>query len=803
MAQCGGAWLPGQVIDGLNGTVNASAAWDPDGDGPEPRTIVVGGSFSISGHGDVKNLAWWDASADDWKPVATGSGATVYALAAGVNGELFVGGANPQFLRTWDGSSWTNVASTNGVVRGLIRTPTDEIVAVGEFTTIGGVSAKYIAKWDGALWSQVGGGLSYHAYAAHIDNSGGLVVVGDFTKAGTVNVSSVARWNGSAWSGFGPFSHAIVNCVTSTPSGDIYIGGRDLVATTGSRFICRWNGTSWVDVGIGLSDEVNALAALPNGHVIAAGAFGYSGSVQLSRIAEWDGVAWRAWGQGLSGIAKCITVEGDDAYIGGSFDHVGDMSASAIALRKDGARRSLGGGGGDYATLTEIRAITDGSVLGTGVFWNEATGEFRGIARWSGNRWIPVVPMQGTFERVQSGEIFIGGLLTLSRWNGTSLHDIVVYTDRLAPVRCMEIMPDGSLLVGGNFFAIDGVSARNIARWDGHAWHAFGAGLGGDSVSDIAVTSSGHTYVLRGTDVYKQNGASWTGITSFFDGTVSCIEVVADGTLIVGGAFAKNGSTVLNGLARWNGSSWSAVGGGLHSGASVADIECLPDGRIVVVGNFDSAGGTLAKNAAIWNHSQWSSLGGGISDFPRAVEFSGELFLIGTFGTVDGEPNDEFARYSFDGIPVISEHPLQASIVDGGTLSLSVSVADGYEPGLSWQWMRDGSTIVDGSEGASAGGGTVTGSNSANLVISGARTSDSGLYTCMASNACGERESDGAVVIISCLADFDASGFVDTDDFDAFVGAFEQGLETADADGTGFVDTDDFDTFVRAFEAGC
>ncbi|MCC6428532.1 MAG: hypothetical protein IT435_17150 [Phycisphaerales bacterium] len=54
-----------------------------------------------------------------------------------------------------------------------------------------------------------------------------------------------------------------------------------------------------------------------------------------------------------------------------------------------------------------------------------------------------------------------------------------------------------------------------------------------------------------------------------------------------------------------------------------------------------------------------------------------------------------------------------------------------------------------------------------------------------------------------CQADFDDSGFVDLDDFSAFVVAFELGDQSADFDGSGFVDTDDFDTFVYAFELGC
>ncbi len=60
-----------------------------------------------------------------------------------------------------------------------------------------------------------------------------------------------------------------------------------------------------------------------------------------------------------------------------------------------------------------------------------------------------------------------------------------------------------------------------------------------------------------------------------------------------------------------------------------------------------------------------------------------------------------------------------------------------------------------------------------------------------------------ASVIGRCTTDFDHSGFVDTDDFDAFVTAFIAGDVSTDMDCSGFVDTDDFDTFVVRFEAGC
>jgi hypothetical protein len=54
-----------------------------------------------------------------------------------------------------------------------------------------------------------------------------------------------------------------------------------------------------------------------------------------------------------------------------------------------------------------------------------------------------------------------------------------------------------------------------------------------------------------------------------------------------------------------------------------------------------------------------------------------------------------------------------------------------------------------------------------------------------------------------CDADFDSSGFLDVEDYSAFVSAFESGLESADFDGSGFVDIEDFSAFVAAFEVGC
>jgi uncharacterized membrane protein len=81
-------------------------------------------------------------------------------------------------------------------------------------------------------------------------------------------------------------------------------------------------------------------------------------------------------------------------------------------------------------------------------------------------------------------------------------------------------------------------------------------------------------------------------------------------------------------------------------------------------------------------------------------------------------------------------------------------------------------------------------------------------------NPAGNTEGWVAVIPPYCAADFDGSGFIDSDDFVAFVNAFTLGCTdvgqpdpactlSADFDDSGFVDSDDFVAFVNAFEIGC
>ncbi len=115
------------------------------------------------------------------------------------------------------------------------------------------------------------------------------------------------------------------------------------------------------------------------------------------------------------------------------------------------------------------------------------------------------------------------------------------------------------------------------------------------------------------------------------------------------------------------------------------------------------------------------------------------------------------------------------------------------------QWRKDGELLYDG---PTEWGSYIMGAFSPTLVVFGVSQPDAGLYDCQVQTMCGTMDSVLAAVRV-CTADFDCTGFVDTDDFTAFVIEFEMGNQSTDVDGSGFVDTDDFTFFVLAFVEGC
>lgn len=98
-----------------------------------------------------------------------------------------------------------------------------------------------------------------------------------------------------------------------------------------------------------------------------------------------------------------------------------------------------------------------------------------------------------------------------------------------------------------------------------------------------------------------------------------------------GGIFTTAGGIAVNGIGRWNGVSWSALGSGLNG--SVKSIAALDD-ELVVCGLFNRAGGVPVNGIARWNGHRWADLGADLQDCEATVVLNGVLYASGTLNSV-------------------------------------------------------------------------------------------------------------------------------------------------------------------------
>jgi len=355
---------------------------------------------------------------------------------------------------------------------------------------------------------------------------------------------AIARLEG-VWDALGPAANAVagagggieINALVRDPgTGDIYIGG---------------DFDNWDNLGVGVG----------------------------AHVARWDVLTqtWATLGGGLN-------------------DRVYTMHFGVDGILYAGGRFTNGSGGagdGNADYLAAYDAVTDTWV-------NVHGGPGAGVVPGFGpSPWVNavfvdylgVVHVGGNFNDwgVAGNDWLVCWDVTAGAWAGVG----GVFPNQV--VRAITSLLNNNLVVGGDFVTIGAVNCNGIAEYDGTAWTDL----------DSGVTVAG----IPGT------------------GLVYTISVGPNGTLYAGGIFneAGSGPTSVSMIASWNGIVWSDLDGGVGPGHP-RESAVSENGELWLAGTFSTAGPlTLLQAIARWNGSSWAHVP---IDFPAAADIT-SLFLDG------------------------------------------------------------------------------------------------------------------------------------------------------------------------------
>lgn len=164
----------------------------------------------------------------------------------------------------------------------------------------------------------------------------------------------------------------------------------------------------------------------------------------------------------------------------------------------------------------------------------------------------------------------------------------------------------------------------------------------GDLVTDVWHIS-GNTRDDAGScsweDLDAAGPAEWSALGSGLDNSV-VESIMYNGELVVSGTFNQAGGVAAKKIAKWDGSTWSALDAGLQNCGSGDDNSranslAIYNGKLIAAGCFENAGGVAARNIAQWDGSTWSALGAGsrqVNDLTTYTMGSTEYLIIGQAG---------------------------------------------------------------------------------------------------------------------------------------------------------------------------
>ena len=204
--------------------------------------------------------------------------------------------------------------------------------------------------------------------------------------------------------------------------------------------------------------------------------------------------------------------------------------------------------------------------------------------------------------------------------------------------------------VKGNVPPLKPDASPNDEFWDGRfdkpvaQFPVFALAVIGNSLyaSGVFTTtgSFGANYISR----WDSQSGGWTPLANGVNGYINALAVSGndlyvggDFTQVCGNAACNNGNLTVNHIAQWNGTSWSALGGGV--GGDVYAL-AVSEGNLYVGGLFVDVCGNAACNSgnltvndiAHWNGTSWSALANGVGGISGAL-FGETVYAIAASGS--------------------------------------------------------------------------------------------------------------------------------------------------------------------------
>jgi len=539
----------------------------------------------------------------------------------------------------------------DGQIRAITSFNGQTIVG-GTFTQAASVRAHNVAAWDGTHWHALGDGIPWPVEALTV--YGGELIAAGAKPPLSPSGPSLYSWNGVEWTAIASTDAAIH--ALAAFNGELCVGGDfNTVNGVAAARIARWNQSEWRALGSGVGGtgtrSVRALAVL-GAKLVAGGTF-----TDFQSIASWDGVTWSGLGPGVqlsaqAGKVNALAVVGSDLLVAGQFDHAGSLPENNVA-------RWNGAGWSQVGTLPPQDAVSQW--LGAPIAGATISGAVR-PARWDGSSWMSdgSPPLQ-PFAYVNDGTmLYCGGFATsVLAPDGFARFDGVTWTGLQEPwapgMSGLNAPVNGMLTFGGRvyvagYFALAGqdgswLATSRVASWDGNVWTSTPATLGGVAYSlatyNGALLAGGHGWVAR------LDPGVWTPIGGTVGGDVDAMAQYGTDLIAIGN-FGTAGGGFAYGIARWNGTSWSALGSGFDivSGDEPAAVVSF-GGEIVVGGYLTSSGGTALHHLVHWTGSAFTDLGGGADGPVAALAVSGaDLLVGGAFTHVGGIEAHGAARWN-------------------------------------------------------------------------------------------------------------------------------------------------------------